>query len=279
MRVSIIGLGLMGGSLAIQLRKNNLATSIVGVETNREHAKIALEKGLVDDLLTLEDAVKNSDLVILAVSADITLQLLPQLLDLVNHQVVVDVCSIKREICDSVSAHPKRKNLVSTHPMAGTENSGPQAAIENLFENKAVVFIEREKSCPKALRLISKLFENIKMRIIYMNAREHDRHAAYVSHISHVSSMALALTVLEKEKDEKNIFNLASGGFDSTARLAKSSSKMWTSIFINNSDNILIVLEEYISQLSKFKESIEKNDKSKIDLLINNANKIAKILD
>ena len=186
MKISIIGIGLIGGSLAIQLRKNGFATSIIGVENNTEHARIALKRGIVDDVLSLKDAVESSDIVILAVSADITLKLLPQILDLVNHQIVIDVCSIKRRVCDLISSHSKRMNYVSTHPMAGTENSGPQSAIENLFENKAVVFVEKEKSSSKAIKLISEMFENIKMRIIYMHAKEHDMHVAYVSHISHV---------------------------------------------------------------------------------------------
>jgi len=278
MNVSIIGLGLIGGSLAIQLKKNGFTTSIIGVEANAEHAELAIEKGLVDRVVSLEDAIANSDIVILAVSAEITLKLLPQVLDLVDQQVVIDVCSIKRSVCELVSIHSKRKNYVSTHPMAGTENSGPKAAIENLFENKAVVFVEREKSSEKAFKLVSELFVAINMRIIYMNAIEHDIHAAYVSHISHISSMALAITVLEKEKNEKDIFNLASGGFDSTVRLAKSSAQMWTSIFTNNSDNILVVLEEYIDQLSNFKQLIESGNTSEINLLINKANKISKIL-
>jgi len=278
MNVSIIGLGLIGGSLAIQLRKNGFSTSIVGVETNTEHAKLAIEKGLVDNVVSLEEAVANSDIVVLAVSAEVTLKLLPQVLDLVDQQVVIDVCSIKRSICQLVSTHVNRKNYVSIHPMAGTENSGPQAAVEDLFKNKAVVLVEQERSSDRAIKLISELFVNINMRIIYMNAIEHDMHVAYISHISHISSMALAITVLEKEENEKNIFDLASGGFDSTVRLAKSSAQMWTSIFTNNSDNILVVLEEYIDQLSKFKQLIENENTSEINLLINKANKISKIL-
>lgn len=279
MRVSVIGLGLIGGSLAIQLRKNGFASTILGVENNPEHSEIALKKGLVDEVLSLEEAVESADIVIVAVSADMTIKLLPQILDLVKNQIVIDVCSIKRSVCDVVVTHPKRRNYVSTHPMAGTENSGPHAAIEGLFNNKAVVLVENEKSSPSAIKLTTKLFESLNMRIVSMHAKAHDTHAAYVSHISHVSSMALALTVLEKEKNEKNIFYLASGGFDSTVRLAKSSSQMWTPIFMNNSDNILVVLEEYINQLTNFKKSIENKDKSEIELLITNANRINKILD
>lgn len=278
MKVSIIGLGLIGGSLAIELRKNKLADYILGVENNKKHAEVALVRGLVDEVVSLEHAVQNSDLVLLAVSADVTKVLLPKLLDLTTHQIVMDVCSIKRNICELVATHPKRKNYISTHPMAGTENSGPNAAIEGLFEGKVVVFVESERSNQQARDLAAKMYEKLDMRIIYMDAKAHDRHAAYVSHISHVSSMALALTVLEKEKNEENIFDLASGGFDSTVRLAKSSSQMWTPIFLENSDNILAVLEEYIYQLTEFKSVIENTDESKMELLITNANGINKIL-
>lgn len=279
MRIGVIGLGLIGGSLAIQLRKNKLASSIIGVENNKEHAEIAVSKGLVEEVLSLEKAIEQTDLLILAVSADVTIQLLPRILNLIENQIVIDVCSIKRSVCKVVATHPKRSNYVSTHPMAGTENSGPNAAVEGLFDHKAVVLVETEKSNPEVVQQVSELFKALSMRLVFMNAKEHDKQAAYISHISHVSSMALALTVLEKEKNEKNIFNLASGGFDSTVRLAKSSSQMWVPIFSNNSDNILVVLDEYISQLKNFKKSIEDTNKSQMEILINNANRITKILD
>lgn len=279
MRIGVIGLGLIGGSLAIQLRKNKLASSIIGVENNKEHAEIAVSKGLVEEVLSLEKAIEQTDLLILAVSADVTIQLLPRILNLIENQIVIDVCSIKRSVCKVVATHPKRSNYVSTHPMAGTENSGPNAAVEGLFDHKAVVLVETEKSNPEVVQQVSELFKALSMRLVFMNAKEHDKQAAYISHISHVSSMALALTVLEKEKNEKNIFNLASGGFDSTVRLAKSSSQMWVPIFSNNSDNILVVLDEYISQLKNFKKSIEDTNKSQMEIWINNANRITKILD
>lgn len=279
MRIGVIGLGLIGGSLAIQLRKNKLASSIIGVENNKEHAEIAVSKGLVEEVLSLEKAIEQTDLLILAVSADVTIQLLPRILNLIENQIVIDVCSIKRSVCEVVATHPKRSNYVSTHPMAGTENSGPNAAVEGLFDHKAVVLVETEKSNPEVVQQVSELFKALSMRLVFMNAKEHDKQAAYISHISHVSSMALALTVLEKEKNEKNIFNLASGGFDSTVRLAKSSSQMWVPIFSNNSDNILVVLDEYISQLKNFKKSIEDTNKSQMEIWINNANRITKILD
>lgn len=279
MVVTIIGIGLIGGSLALQLKKNGFSTKIIGVESNSEHAKIALEKGIVDEILSLSEAIQKSDLIVLTVSADTTLSLLPQVLDRVEKQVVVDVCSIKGKVCDVVRNHSKRGRFVASHPMAGTEFSGPNAAIEGLYESKTVVLVEQEKSDETALEKVKALYSNLNMRIISMNAKEHDKHAAYVSHISHVSSMALALTVLEKEKNEKNIFDLASGGFDSTVRLAKSSPEMWSYIFTNNSENILTVLEEYIAQINSFKQFIQEGKQHEINALIKNANRIGGILN
>lgn len=279
MIVTVVGLGLIGGSFALQLKKNGFATEVLGVESNEEHAKIAMERKLVDQVLPLSDGVKQADLVLITVSADATLKLLPTILDLVDQQVVMDVCSIKELICSKVESHSKRENFVASHPMAGTEYSGPNAALEGLYHGKTVVLVETEKSSEKALAIVNKMYQNLNMRIITMNAEEHDKHAAYVSHISHVSSMALALTVLEKEKNQKNIFDLAGGGFDSTVRLAKSSPEMWSYIFTNNSKNILAVLDEYIDQVNRFKNLIYNAKESEINGLIKSANKIEKILN
>lgn len=279
MIVTVVGLGLIGGSFALQLKRNGFANEVLGVESNKEHAKIAMERKLVDQVLPLSQAVQKADLVLLAVSADATLKLLPSILDLVDQQTVMDVCSIKELICSNIKNHPKRENFVASHPMAGTEYSGPKSAIEGLYNEKTVVLVETEKSGSKALDIINQMYQNLNMRIIKMNAEEHDKHAAYVSHISHVSSMALALTVLEKEKNEKNIFDLAGGGFDSTVRLAKSSPEMWSYIFTNNSKNILAVLDEYIDQVNRFKDLIYSAKKSEINGLIKSANKIEKILN
>lgn len=278
MRISIIGLGLIGGSMAIDLRKKGFATHITGVEANKLHAQTALDLGLVDEIAPLDDAIKNVDLIILAIPANATIQLLPQILDQIENQIVTDVCSVKGNICKRVKNHAKRMNFVAAHPMAGTEYSGPLAAVQGLFDGKSVILGDVEDSSREALNIVEEMYHHLNMPSIYMNSNSHDIHAAYVSHISHVSSFALALTVLSKEKNEKNIFNLASGGFDSTVRLAKSSAEMWTPIFEDNSENILTVLDDYIDQLNHFKKVIKEKDNEQMSKMINEANKIKKVL-
>lgn len=278
MRVSIIGLGLIGGSIAIDLRKRGFANHITGVDNNKIHAETALNIGLVDKICELNKAIHNSDIIVLAVPAKVTAHLLPKILDQINEQVVTDVCSVKANISERVKYHPKRSHFVASHPMAGTENSGPWAAQSGLYDGKAVIFCDAEDSGDKALKLVRKMYDFLNMRPLFMNAYNHDVHVAYVSHISHISSFALALTVLDKERNEKNIFDLASGGFDSTVRLAKSSSEMWTSIFESNAENVLSVLDTYIQHLEEFKTAIKTNNSEDISNLIAKANKIKKIL-
>lgn len=278
MHISIIGLGLIGGSMAIDLKKRGFANHIIGVDLNNLHAQTALNIGLVDEIETLENAINNSALVILAIPANETIRLLPKILDIVQDQIVIDTCSIKGNICERIKYHQNRSNYIATHPMAGTENSGPWAAQSGLFDGKAAIFCNVEESKPEYLALVRKMFEHLNMRPLFMNAFNHDVHAAYISHISHISSFALALTVLDKEKNEKNIFDLASGGFDSTVRLAKSAADMWTPIFENNSDNIIAVLDTYIEKLKEFKDAIENNNLIQINDLIQKANRIKKIV-
>ncbi|MFP4023534.1 MAG: prephenate dehydrogenase [Thiohalospira sp.] len=278
MRISIIGLGLIGGSMAIDLRKRGFAKKITGVETNHLHAHTALNIGLVDEILELNEAIENSDLIIMAIPANETINLLPKILDQVDYQIVTDTCSIKGNISERIRYHNKRANYVASHPMAGTEHSGPWAAQPGLFDGKAIIFCDAEDSSEHALSTIKKMYEYLNMRPLYMNAYNHDVHVAYVSHISHISSFALALTVLDKEKNEKNIFNLASGGFDSTVRLAKSSADMWSSIFENNAENVISVLDTYIEKLNDFKKAINESNTNKMNELINKANHIKKIL-
>lgn len=278
MRVSIIGLGLIGGSIAIDLHKRGFANHIIGVDNNKIHAETALNIGLIDKICSLDQAINNSDLIVLAVPAKITIKLLPKILDQVNQQIVTDVCSVKATICERVKYHSKRNHFVASHPMAGTENSGPWAAQSGLFDGKAVIFCDAEDSDERALKLVRKMYGFLNMRHLFMNSYNHDVHVAYVSHISHISSFALALTVLDKEKNEKNIFDLASGGFDSTVRLAKSSADMWTSIFESNAENVVSVLDTYIQHLTEFKTAILSNNSTDISQLITNANKIKKIL-
>jgi prephenate dehydrogenase len=278
MIICVIGLGLIGGSMAIDLKKRGFCSHVIGVDNNIQHSSKAIKYGIVDKVLPLEPAIKQSDLVLIAIPADATLALLPDVLNVVDDQIVLDVCSNKQSICQQIADHPRRGNFVATHPMAGTEFSGPEAVISGLFDGKATIFCEVEKSKSEALTVVRTLFNKLSMRIIEMSAADHDMHAAYVSHISHISSFALALTVLEKEEDERNIFDMASGGFDSTVRLAKSSSAMWAPILTDNAENIVRVLQTYIDRLVDFKSAIEDRDSVTISEKIREANKIRKVL-
>ncbi|MEO1262470.1 MAG: prephenate dehydrogenase [Bacteroidota bacterium] len=278
MTVTIIGTGHIGGSMAISLLENGFAKKIIGVDRNQESLDKALRRRIIDEDMSLEDGVRQADLIILATPVDAMLQLLPTILDKVDDQVVIDVGSTKRNILESVKNHPRRKNYVATHPMAGTEYSGIEAAIPDLFKNKYTVICDKEASTPAAVDLVETMYRSMKMEIAYLGGEEHDIHAAYVSHISHISSFALALTVLEKEKDEKQIFELASSGFASTVRLAKSSPDMWAPIFRQNRDNVLDVLDEHINVLSQFRTYLIKNNFDHFHQQMEAANRIKKIL-
>ena len=278
MKVGIIGMGLIGGSLALNLKDKGIASYIYGVEDNPQHREQASNLQLADVMTDMETAVNNADLLIIAIPVDAVINVLPTILDLVDKQVVIDVSSTKETIVASVHHHPKRSRFVATHPMWGTENSGPRAAEKNAFENKATVICNREDSDAGAISLVEKMYSDLGMHLMYMNARDHDLHVAYVSHISHITSFALANTVLEKEREENTIFELASAGFESTVRLAKSNPATWTSIFKENKENVLDVLNEHISQLRKFKASLEKENFEYLEELMINANKIKRIL-
>jgi prephenate dehydrogenase len=278
MNVSIIGLGLIGGSMAIALKELSMAETIFGVEANTKHSIIALENNLVDKVVSIDEAIANTDLIILAIPVDEIEKLLPYILDKVNKQVVIEVGSIKAGIIDVIKNHPNRKRFIATHPMWGTEYSGPEAATSGAFRGKAVVICDKEKADADAIELVENLYQKLGMQPLYMNADEHDIHVAYVSHISHITSFALANTVLEKEKEEDAIFSLASGGFESTVRLAKSNASMWVPIFMQNRENVLDVLNEHISQLRKFKACLEKENYDYLQELIENANRIKSII-
>jgi prephenate dehydrogenase len=278
MRISIVGLGLIGGSMAMDLKSGGFASEIIGVDTNENHCTDALGSKLVDRILPMTLALEQSDVMILAMPVQYIVKILPEVLDKVKSQVIIDVGSTKYQTYESVKDHPSRSNYVATHPMAGTEFSGPTAAVANLFREKVVIFCDVDLSGPEHLALASKLYKCLGMPVIHMNSQEHDLHAAYVSHISHISSFALALTVLKKEKDVQNIFNLASGGFDSTVRLAKSSPEMWTPIFTQNAKNVINVLDTYIAELEQFREAIETQNSQALHDIISEANKIRKIL-
>ncbi len=276
--ITIVGLGLIGGSLGLSLKSRGIASHIIGVDASDEHGRIALERGLVDNVKSLEEAVGSSDVVFLAIPVDRMVNLLPKVLDLVDRQIVIDLGSTKSQLMESVSGHPRRGRYVAAHPMWGTEYSGPQAAVEGAFENKAVILCNADGSDADASLWAKEMFRQIGMHIIEMDATDHDLHAAYVSHISHITSFALANTVLEKEREDNAIFEMASAGFESTVRLAKSNPSMWVPILQQNRENVLDVLNEHISQLRKFKSCLEKENWTYLEELITDANKIRRIL-
>ena len=275
---AIVGVGLIGGSLALKCRKNGLANRIVGVDSNQEHGMKAIELGLVEEMMPLDEAILMADVIVLAVPVGVLSTLIPYVLDRVSHQVVIDMGSTKSQLANLVKNHPHRGRFVASHPMWGTEYSGPTAAVENAFEDKAVILCDASESDPDALEIATEIFNALKMRIIEMDANDHDLHAAYVSHISHITSFALANTVLEKEKEDDAIFEMASAGFESTVRLAKSSPEMWTPILMQNRENILDVLNEHITQLRKFKSCLEKENWEYLNELMSKANQIRRII-
>ncbi len=279
MRIAIVGVGLLGGSLALQAREKGLAKRIIGVDANPENAEKALELGIVDEVTTLEEAIPLTDLVVLATPVNVIGELLPRLLDtLPDGKVVVDLGSTKEIICKTVQDHPRRRQYVAAHPIAGTENSGPEAAFSGLLKRKIMILCDQEKSSNAALNMVVSLAQSLEMRLSFMNSVEHDLHLAYVSHLSHISSFALGVTVLEKEKDESSIFDMAGSGFSSTVRLAKSSPDMWAPIFTQNTQNISKALDAYIKRLQRFKEIIDSQDEARSRELMQQANEIRRVL-
>lgn len=283
MKVGIIGLGLIGGSMAVDLKRKGFADEVIGVEAEPVNAAAAEKIGLVDRMAGLDQCIGESDLIVLAVPVGAAVKMLPEVLDRFAEEgdegkIVIDVCSTKEHLARSVRYHPQRRQYVASHPMAGTEYSGPWAAMPGLFDGHACIICDAEESYPKAVRTVESLYEALNMRTIYMNSSNHDVHTAYVSHISHVTSFALALTVLDKERDEKHIFDLASGGFSSTVRLAKSSPDMWTPILSQNRDNVLHVMDTYIEKMQAFRKAIDEGDEAAVRSLIEEANKIRRII-
>ena len=277
-KVCIVGVGLIGGSLAIQLHEKKLSSKLIGVDSNPDHARQAVELELVDEVLPLDEGIAASDVIVLAIPVDKLVDLLPVVMDKIGNQIVIDLGSTKRQLIDAVKDHPKRGRYVATHPMWGTEYSGPQAAVRGAYENKAVIICNAKESDADALEWVRHMYTKIGMRLLEMEADAHDLHAAYVSHISHITSFALANTVLEKEKEQNAIFELASAGFESTVRLAKSNPAMWVPIFIQNKENVLDVLNEHIEQLKKFRDSIVNDNGNDLRGLIEEANEIRRIL-
>ncbi len=280
MTIAIVGIGLIGGSLMIDLRKRGFTDTIIGVESNLQHRNIAQLCGLVDETDSLENAVDRSDLIILSTPVDTIWKMLPGILDRIEGttKVVADMGSTKGKIGRVVRNHTGRGRYVALHPMAGTEFSGPLAAIGKLFDYKNAIICDPELSDRDALALVELMLDVLNMKKVYMNSRDHDVHVAYVSHISHITSFSLALSVLDKEKEEKNITTLAGGGFESTVRLAKSSGDTWAPIFLENSKSIIAVIDNYIEKMNLFRKLIAENDKEGLKGLMEEANKIKRIL-
>lgn len=265
----------------IDLRRRGFADKIIGVDSNLQHRNIAQLCGLVDETDTLENAVDRSDLIILSTPVDANCSILPGILDRIagTSKVVTDMGSTKGSMARVSENHPARGRYVALHPMAGTEFSGPLAAIGKLFDYKNVIICDRELSDKDALSLIEKMVDLLNMRKVYMNSSDHDVHVAYVSHISHITSFSLALSVLDKEKEEQNILTLAGGGFESTVRLAKSNGETWAPIFLENSQFITEVIDNYIEKMNLFRKMISEKDKEGLKALMEEANKIRKILN
>ena len=299
--VGIIGLGLIGGSMAIDLKRRGFAQTVLGVEKDSVAAEAAKTIGLVDRVVPFQECIEKADIIVVAVPVGTAVKLVPDILDRLatlaealpgaapvrandpgsdssSDKIVIDVCSTKTQICHAVKYHPRRRQFVATHPMAGTEYSGPWAAQPGLFDGRACIFADAEESAPWALKTIEDLYAALNMRPVFMNAEQHDVHTAYVSHISQVTSYALALTVLDKEKDEKHIFDLASGGFASTVRLAKSNADMWVPILTQNHDNVLHVIDTYIEKMQEIRDAVFSYDEARLRELIAEANRIKRIL-
>ena len=279
MKVYIIGTGLIGGSFALDIQKEYPEAVIYGVDLNAQHIKEALECGVIHEEASFED-LQNADVVFLTIPVDVALSVLPKVLDIIqDNALVIDVGSTKQRICEVVKEHPKRRNFLAAHPIAGTEFSGPKAALRGLYKQKTNIICEVEKTAFKLQEKALDIFSKIGMRIRYMDAVSHDKHIAYVSHLSHISSFMLGKTVIDKEKNERDIFDMAGSGFESTVRLAKSSPAMWTPIFEQNKENIVETLEEYISNLKQFKKLMEEQNFDQVFKEMQQTNHISTILN
>jgi len=279
MTITIIGLGLIGGSFAKDLHESSSVTELIGVDTNEAHAVKAVELGLVDRTLPLDQAIEIAQVIVLAIPVDAIDTLLPKILDKVNAtQTVVDLGSTKMKLIEHVKEHPNRSRYVAAHPMAGTENSGPEAATSGLFKDKTVLLCDLDNSAPDACKTALELFHIAGLKFEFMDANQHDRHAAYVSHISHIVAYSLSLAVQNEEKAGYAVPRLAGGGFSSTVRLAMSSPETWVPIFTQNRENILTAVYAVSEKLEEFKLALESNDEEGLKELIASANKIRDML-
>lgn len=280
MKIAVIGIGLLGGSIALKLRKCRNNLYVYGVEHDKKNAEKAIALGIVDEIVTLNQVETDCELILIAIPVDATLKLLPSLLDSITcKQLIIDVGSTKEQIGLRVKNHPKRGRYVACHPIAGTENNGPEAALANLFDNKVNIICDNEATDKDALETAMQLFKDLGMRNVFMHSQEHDRHVAFVSHLSHISSFALGQVVMDVEQNEKNIFDMAGSGFASTVRLAKSSPEMWTPIFEQNSMNVSTALGAYIAILQKWKNLIDNNLSADYYDMMKGVGEIRRVLD
>ena len=278
MNVFVVGVGLIGGSMVLDIKSNYPEAVIFGIDNNQNHIKEAVTLGVIDEESTL-DGIVNADIVIVSIPVDVQLGMIPKILDTINDDcLLIDVGSTKEDICKVLAKHPKRRNYLATHPIAGTEFSGPAAAHKGLFNQKTNIICEVEKTAFKLQEKALEVFSKLGMRIRYMDPKSHDKHIAYVSHLSHISSFMLGKTVINKEKNVRDIFDMAGSGFESTVRLAKSSPAMWTPIFEQNKTNVIETLEEYINNLQQFKKLMEQNDFTEIFNEMESTNHIKVIL-
>ncbi|WP_027077350.1 prephenate dehydrogenase [Maribacter antarcticus] len=278
MNVFVVGVGLIGGSFVKDLKAKMPKATVYGIDANAKHLEEALSLGLIDVIATY-DELPLADFVMVSIPVDVIVQELPKILDRVHEGCVVcDAGSTKELLCKVLESHPKRRNFLACHPIAGTEFSGPSSAINGLYDGKTNIICEVEKTAFTLQEKALEIFKLLGMRIRYMNPKAHDKHIAYVSHLSHISSFMLGKTVIEKERNERDIFDMAGSGFESTVRLAKSSPAMWTPIFRQNKENVIETLAEYIQNLTEFKELLLKDDYEGIYNEMNNTNKIKTIL-
>ena len=277
-KIYVIGVGLIGGSFAIDMRKLFPKSTIIGIDKSEIHLEKALELKLIDETSELSK-INNPDIIVISVPVKSILNILPIVLKSVNNNsLVIDFGSTKKSICQIVKDHPNRQNFLATHPIAGTEFSGPAAAHEGLFEGKNIIICDKDKTDKSILELGLKIFNLMKMKIGYMDSYSHDKHIAYVSHLSHISSFMLGKTVMDEEKNEKNIFDMAGSGFESTVRLAKSSPEMWTDIFEDNKKNIIKSLDDYIENLAHINSLIKKDRFDEVESQLKSTNYIKTIL-
>ena len=276
MNIAIVGLGLMGGSLALSLKKLDFIDTIVGSDHNAEHQKSALELKLVDKFVEFKE-LKNYDVIFLAIPVNGVIESLKKLTDVDETTTIIDLGSTKDKIVSSVPPSI-RKNFVAAHPMTGTENFGPTAAVEGLYDDKVVVLCDLEDSGELQRTRARKIFKALNMKKYFMKADEHDRHAAFISHMPHAISYSIANTVM-KQENKHNILALAAGGFRSMSRLAKSSPDMWEDIFKQNKSNLLEAIDLFEKELANIKENIKNDEWQKVHKDISDGNKLHDILD